>query len=70
MKLKAYIDHLETLYVKHGNLDVDTLTFSGRESARPPTLAHRKVLLGRERRPEFWTTFYGEERKGEQVVMI
>ena len=70
MKLKAYIDHLETLYLKHGDLDVDTLTFSGRESARPPTLSYRKVLTSRERRPEFWTTFHGEDRKGEQVVKI
>ena len=70
MKLKAYIDHLETLYLKHGDLDVDALTFSGREPARPPTLAHRKVLQGRERRPEFWSTSHSEERKGEQVVKI
>ena len=71
MKLKAYIDHLETLYLKHGDLDVDTLTSSGREPARPPTLAYRKVLQGRERRPGFWSMGAGhEERKGEQVVKI
>jgi hypothetical protein len=70
MKLKAYIDHLESLYLKHGDLDVDTMTFSGRTSARPPTLSHRKILTGRERRPEFWSMGQDEERKGEQVVML
>lgn len=70
MTLKEYIDTLTAIYDEHGDLDVETATFSGREPARNPRLAHRKILTGRQRRPEFWNHWNGESTKGEMVVQV
>jgi len=70
MKLKAYIDYLESIYLKHGDLNVDTYTFGGRQEASPPSVSYRKILTSRERRLEFWNFGQDEEKKGEKVVQV
>lgn len=70
MTLKEYIDALTAIYEEHGDLQVETSKFSGREPARMPRLSHQKILSGRQRRPEFWNEWNGESTKGEMVVQV
>ena len=76
MKISQLIYKLECMQREHGDLDVERLTMSGeRAPIRPPELAHRAKLKGRERKPRFaewysYETDYEAERKGAPVCRL
>lgn len=74
MKISEYIQHLQRLQATHGDLDVETdSTHEGRRTAAPPRIDYRRILQGRERRPEFTSSYYGPDansRRGEKVCRV
>ena len=71
MKISDYIAELQTIMAEHGDLEVETLNYSGyRVSASEPDIAFRKILVGRQSKPDFWWRGEGEDRKGEKVCRV
>jgi hypothetical protein len=71
MKISEYIKVLENIKTEHGDLEVDYYYFGRRKEANAPEIAFRKILKGRERTPDYWDKYSGnEDRKGEKVVRI
>ena len=76
MKISELIYALESMQREHGDLDVERMTMSGdRAPIRPPELAHRAKLKGRESKPRFADSYsyenhYETERKGAQVCRL
>jgi len=71
MNLKDYISELEIIRLKYGeDLEVETYGFMGRSSAPMPKIAYRKKLNPRESKSRFWSTYDGEQKKGEMVVNV
>jgi len=69
MRVSRYIQILEDLMKEHGNLEVETYSY-GRKEARIPRIAYRKILKGRESKPDFHNSFDEENRKGEKVIKV
>ena len=60
MKISELIYALESMQREHGDLDVERMNITGdRVPIRPPELAHRAKLRGREKKPRFaeWHTY-------------
>ena len=71
MKISEYIEALEQIKHEHGDLEVESYSDClGRTPARTPEIAFRKILKSRERKPDFWRTYHGEDHKGEKVVRV
>lgn len=75
MKISELIAHLECLKQEHGDLDVERTGFGGdRVDQRPPVLAHRAKLKGRETKARFaeWYAYSSSEddRKGDPVCKL
>lgn len=71
MKISEYIDALEAIRREHGDLEVDSNNYYGRDSARAPTTGYRKILKKRQTREEFWSPYGCDpDQKGEKVVRI
>ncbi len=71
MKLSSYILSLERILETEGDLDVECyVPFTGRLTARVPKVSYRRILKGREKRPDFWSSIDGDDRKGEKVVQV
>lgn len=69
MKVSEFIKRLQEFQQEHGDLEVETHSYIGRVIHKGPSLAHRKVLRGRESRPEFAGS-YEPERRGEPVCCV
>lgn len=70
MTLNSFINILESLREEYGgDLEVEQY-FYGRKTVNTPRIGFRKILKGRESRPDFWETYDGEERKGQMVIRI
>jgi hypothetical protein len=75
MKITELILELTQILQQHGDLDVETTDSSQRrEPIRPPRLAYRAKLKGKEWMPRFFDPYrYGkdaEERKGDPVCRL
>ncbi len=71
MNLTEYIAALQKLLAQHGDLPVETQGPMGhREPARPPQLAHRQVMMGRETKQRFCWSDDKPERKGDPVIRV
>ena len=76
MKISELIYALECMKRDHGDLDVESMTIHGeRAPIRPPELAHRAKLKGRESKPRFAESYrhekdYEAERKGDPVCRL
>ena len=76
MKISELICSLDRIQKEHGDLDVERMSISGdRVPIRPPELAHRAKLKGREHKPRFadWYSYernHDTERKGEAVCRL
>lgn len=76
MKISELIYALECIQREHGDLDVERMNISGdRVPIRPPELAHRAKLKGRESKPRFaefysYENDYETERKGAAVCRL
>lgn len=76
MKISELIYALESMQREHGDLDVERMSITGdRVPIRPPELAHRAKLRGRESKPRFaeWYSHekdYEAERKGAVVCRL
>ena len=69
MTISEYIRELEAIRAEHGELEIETYGLScGRCPASTPTIAYKKILAGRQRRPAFWS--YDLKTKGEKVVRV
>ena len=71
MKIDDLILKLEQIKEEHGNLKVDFMGAAyERKTVGDVIIKHRRILNRRERKPDFWESFYGETRKGEKVCKI
>lgn len=70
MLVSEFIEKLTIFLNEHGDIPVDTYGYGGRIEHRGPTLSHRKLLKGRERRDEFCSSYDDPERKGDPVCRI
>ena len=74
MKASEYINCLQALIDEHGDLEVNVIGGSGnRIDAPEPTIAFKKVLSKRERKPAFWYDWkYTNltEIQGEKVIRL
>lgn len=61
MKLSDYIELLEAILEEHGDLEVQTDSFSSRREALEPKIAYTLILRGRELVPRFWQKYADEE---------
>lgn len=55
MRISQYIKVLKKIMEEHGDLPVEKYGFSGRHDALPPEIAYRKILTGRQSKPDFWS---------------
>ncbi len=69
MVISELIEMLRLMQEDHGDLPVETY-HDRRMQLRPPELAYRRILHGRESRPEFWSSYHGEDCRGEPVCRI
>jgi hypothetical protein len=73
MKITELIGMLQAMQEVHGDLDVETLSrgYGERQAVRPPRLACRAILTGRERKERFWIPQVDHEtKKGEPVCRL
>lgn len=73
MKVSEYIEFLQDLKKKHGDVEVMRYGFSGVREAPEPELKHRRILSKRESRPDYWEggrSSCTEANKGEKVIAI
>ena len=70
MKISEYIQHLEAVRDQIGDVEVQRYGHYGREEAHQPQVGHTLILRPRESRPRFWSTYDGEDRKGDPVCLI
>lgn len=72
MKTTEYIKALEALVALHGDLEVETGQIWGRDTAPIPEIAFKRVLTGRESKPDFWSEYSSkaETNKGEEVIRV
>ena len=73
MKVSEMIAALEAFKAEHGDLEVDSYsTWSGRYTHQGPVLDYRKVLTGRESKPDFWSQYSTKAaiNKGEAVCRL
>ncbi|MCK0507971.1 hypothetical protein [Aromatoleum anaerobium] len=74
MKISEMIECLERIKSEHGDLEVETYKFDGsRVAMNAPKIDYRAILKGRERRPQFASSYYGDDRKerfGEKVCRL
>jgi len=68
MIVSELISELQRFIDQHGDLEVDTLRFDGHRKAHVgPRVDFRKVLSGRESRPDFASS---RDKKGEKVCRM
>lgn len=73
MTLDEYIGLLLNLREEHGGkIEVDTTgAMYDRTAAPRPSVAHRKILKGRESKPTFFSDGYeAEDRRGQLVIKV
>ena len=69
MKISEYVKLLNAIKKEHGDLEVEAYV-GGRITANPPKVAYTRVLKGRESKPDFWSNYMEEDRKGEKVIYL
>jgi len=68
MTISEMIAALEQFRAQHGDLEVETFSgFGNRVKHRGPVLDHRRILKGRERKPQF---AWHKEDQGEPVCRL
>lgn len=70
MLVSEFIEQLTIFLDEHGDIPVDTYGYDGRIEHRGPRLSYRRLLKGRERRDEFFSSYDDIERKGDPVCRI
>ena len=71
MKASEYVKEFTKIIEEHGDLDVEKYgQYFERVPAMYPMIKYRKILKGRQSKPQFWYPLHGEDRKGEKVIMI
>ena len=73
MTISKYIQYLEDIKSKHGDLEVETTNFAWRDraAAQIPVIAFKKNLTGKQKKPDFWCNITdARELKGSKVVRI
>lgn len=70
MKISEYIKHLESVRDQIGDVEVQHYGHGGREEASPPQVGFALLLRPRESRQRFWSSYEGDDRKGEPVCRV
>jgi len=71
MRISDYIEQLQALGDEHGDLEVELINLDlTRVTARAPVVSFRKILKGRESKPRFWSSYDGEDARGEPVIRV
>lgn len=71
MNIRELIEKLEALEAEHGNLPCETWNVAtDRVPQRSPEVAYRKILVGRQTKPGFWSNFNAISQRGEKVVRL
>ena len=73
MKVSEYIEFLQDLKDKHGDIEVTKYGPGGVNTASEPEMKHQRILGKRERRRDYWEGWRSsctEANKGEKVISI
>jgi hypothetical protein len=70
MKISEYIQHLESVRDQIGDVEVKRYNYSGLSEARQPQVGYMALLRPRESRPRFWSSYEGEDSKGDPVCRV
>ncbi len=70
MKISEYIKHLESVRDQVGDVEVQQYDYDGRSEARQPQVGYVLLLRPRERRPRFWSSYEGDDRKGDPICRV
>lgn len=70
MKISKYIQHLESVRDQIGDVEVQRDWYDGRSEAPTPQVGYVLLLRPRESRPRFWSSYEGEDRKGDPVCRV
>lgn len=70
MKISEYIKHLESVQSQIGDVEVQRDGYNGRSEARPPQVGYVLLLRPRESRRRFWSSYEGDDRRGDPVCRV